>query len=302
LSSIAYFPIKGIYVQGTYAMRRSRIAPLADLPGTIFQNLLTSLQNIQKWSGTEELSKILLILFLSVIFSTYLSILLSAKNLKYRSIGSLVSSFFLSFAYILSTVFSFYGLSLILIDPVWQVRVFMGFSGTIGISCLYLSRLFEKPRFLQYGLIAFFCILSLLFANVSLTFGNVLHAQNTYEEAIAPVILNDLEASIAKVPNSPEKIRLALVGQLDYSSLARVAFKKYPIVQQIAIPYLSGNFFHALTRLRGLGFQFANHSVIRQFALTDAEEYPYPSEPILTRRMYKIYFVQPDIFAIDFKK
>ena len=203
--------------------------------------------------------------------------------------------------YFFCLLISFYGLSLVLVNPVWQVRTFMGFSAVVGIFCFYLSYIFYNSWFLRYFLIFFLCLLCLLFGNVSLTFGNALYAQNTYEEIIATVLLSDLEEGISKLSNVPENPKIAIAGQLEHSPLTSRSFYKYPILEKITISYFKTNWFHSFQRLKSLGFKF-REEYIRNPISKGEKEFTFSSKPIISRRIYDIYFKNRDTFVILFKK
>ena len=176
----------------------------------------------------------------------------------------------------------------------------MGFSAVVGISCFFLAHLFYFSRFLRYVLIFFLCLLYLSFANISLTLGNTLHYQNTQEEIIATVLLSDLEAEISKLSNPPEEPKIAIAGKLEHSALTSPAFIKYPILKAITKSYFRQNWFHAYQKLRSLGFKF-DFKYIRDI-IPGKEKFIASSQPILSRRIYDIYFVNNDTFVILFKK
>jgi hypothetical protein len=300
-SLIAYTPIKNVYVQEGYALRSSRISPVFILPQTFIRNLFYSLKHIRESLGNGTLSLLLYILFIIVVLTLLLSIFKKFRSNNKLSFTRLVFILILSLFYFFCLIISFYGLSLVLINPAfWAVRTFMGFSAVVGIFCFYLSYIFYNSWFLRYFLIFFLCLLCLSFANVSLTFGNTLYAQSTYEEIIATVLLSDLEEGISKLSNVPENPKIAISGKLERSPLTSIPFYKYPILKKITTSYFTPipNWFHTLTRLRSLGFRFSN--VVPMPG--EGQELTLSSKPIISRRIYDIYFENSDTFVILFKK
>ncbi len=176
----------------------------------------------------------------------------------------------------------------------------MGFSAVVGISCFFLAYFFDFFRFLRYFLIFFLCLLCLSFANISSTFGNTLHYQNTQEQIIATVLLSDLEEEISKLSNSAEKPKIAIVAQLKRSALTYQAFRKYPILKMITTSYFVENHRRGYFIFRSLGFKF-DYKYIRDI-IPEKEKFIASSQPILSRHIYDIYFVNNDTFIILFKK
>ncbi len=291
-SLIAYAPIKNVYVKGKYQLKGSEISPVLTLPKIFIINLFHSLKYIHESLGHGTLSLLIFILFIIVVSSLLLLIFKRFRSNNKLSFTRLVFIPILSLFYFFCLIISFYGLSLIFVNPVWQVRLFMGFSAVVGIFCFYLSYIFYNSWFLRYFLIFFLCLLCLSFANVSLTFGNALYAQNTYEERIATVLLSDLEQGISKLSNVPENPKIAIAGQLKYSPLTFRSFYKYPILEEIIKSYFTPNWFHSFQRLKSLGFRF-REEYIRKFT--------FSSQPIISRRIYDIYLENRDTFVILFK-
>jgi hypothetical protein len=299
-SLIAYTPIKNVYVKEGYALRSSKISPVLTLPQTFIRNLFHSLKNIRESLGHGTLSLLISILFIIVVSSLLLLIFKRFSGNNNLNFTRLVFILIFSLFYFFCLIISFYGLSLVLINPpFWAVRTFMGFSAVVGIFCFYLSYIFYNYWFLRYFLIFFLCLLCLSFANVSLTFGNALYAQSTYEEIIATVLLSDLEEGISKLSNIPENPKIAVSGKLEPSPLTSISFSKYPILKKITTSYFTPtpNWFHSLTRLRSLGFRFSNVDPIPG----EGQDLPFSSKPIISRRIYDIYLENRDTFVILFK-
>lgn len=302
-SLLGYTPIKNFYVKSNYGLERSQIPPMEDLPEIFIKNLLYSLKRLHESLGGGTLSFLIFALSITVILSF---ILLAFKNFFQNKSSNLMKLFLticLTLFYIFSLTVSFYGLSLIFIDPVWQPRTFMGFSAVIGISCFYLGHLFYPARFLRYFLIFFLCLLCVAFANLSLTFGNTLHYQNTQEEIIATVLLSDLEEEISKLYHSPAQPKIVMAGQLKPSALTSQAFRKYPILKIITQPYFKQSWTHGYGKLKSLEFQFdLDFKLIKKITPTKEKKFVSSSPPILSRRIYDIYFEDGDTFVILFKE
>lgn len=194
-------------------------------------------------------------------------------------------------------IVSFGGLNLFLMNFSFSSRNMMGVSAVIGISCFYLSHIFVS-KLLKGFLILFLCLLCLSFANVSLTAGNAMHHQNTYEEIIATMLLSDLEEQISKLPNPPKSPKIAIIGQrLKTSPLTYKAFEKYPIIRGLAVSYTKENSRHSYSRLKSLGFNFDFYIIPEQ-----EKKFVLDSQTILNRRIYDIYIKNNDKFIIRFKR
>lgn len=297
-SLLAYIPIKNFYVKNEYIFNKSQIPSLEDIPETFIKNLIYSVKNLYKLLGNGNLLFLILILGIAVILSLILLIFkefLQNKNNLSSSI-KLFITIFLTLFYCFFLTMSFLGLSLIFSNPLDQPRGYMGFSTVVAISCFFLAQLFYFSRFLRYFLIFFLCLLCLSFANISLTFGNTLHYQNTQEEIIATVLLSDLEEEVSKLSNLPEEPKIAIAGRLEHGALTSQAFRKYPILKTITKSYFRQGWPHGYQKLRSLEFKFGYKSIPKE------EKFMPSSPPILSRRIYDIYFENNDTFVILFKK
>ena len=279
---------------------------MEDIPKTFIKNLQYSITYLRELLGNGTiLSFLIFILGIVVILSLILLIFKKFRRNR-NNLSSLMKLFitiFLTLFYCFLLIASFCGLSLIFVNPLWHPRAYMGFSAVVGIFCFFLAQLFYSSRFPRYFLIFFLCLLCLSFANISLTFGNVLHYRNTQEQTIVTVLLTDLEEEISKLSNSPEKPKIAIAGQLlQRSALTDQAFRKYPILKIIT----PSNFNFVANSLRGYSkFQILKSQFGSKFIkdiIPEKENFIASSQPILSRRLYDVYFVNNDTFIILFKK
>ena len=290
------------FFKNEYVFRENQIPSLEYIPETFIKNLLYSVKYLRKFLGNSNLSFLIFILLIVVILSLILLIFKQFRQNK-NNLSSLIKlslTILLALFYCFALIVSFYGINLVLLDPQWQPRACMGFSAVVGISCFFLAYLFYVFRFLRYFLIFFLCLLCLSFANISSTFGNTLHYQNTQEQIIATVLLSDLEEEISKLSNPPEKPKIAIAGQLKHSALTYQAFRKYPILKTITKSYFLQDWDHGHHQLRSLGFKFDSKYI--KDIIPEEEKFMPSSQPILSRRIYDIYFENDDTFIILFKK
>ena len=305
VSSLGNMPeifIKQVYIQKEYILSNSQIPSWGDIPETFIKNLLYSVKYVRESLGNGQLLFLILILGIIIILSLILLIFKEFVQNTNNSLSliKLFITIFLTLFYCFSLIASFYGLSLILKSPPWQGSGWMGFSSVVGISCFFLAHLFNFSRFLRYFLIFFLCLLCLSFANISLTFGNTLHYQNTQEEIIATVLLSDLEEEISKLSNTPKKPKITIVGRLEHSALTYQVFRKYPILKRFTKSNFEQNWSHGYHKLRSLEFKFGSKFI--KEIIPEEEKFMPSSQPILSRRIYDIYFENNDTFVILFKK
>ena len=302
-SSLAYASfMKIFYAQKEYSLEHSQIPSLKYIPVTFIKNLLYLVKYLHEFLGNGKLLFLMTILGIVIIISL-ISLIFKEFTRNKNNLSSsrkLFITIFLTLFYCFSLIVSFQGLSLIFTSPQWQPRTWMGFSTVVGISCFFLAYLFYFSRFLRYFLLFFLCLLCLSFANISLTLGNILHYQNTQEQIIATVLLSDLEEEISKLSNPPEKPKIAIAGQLKASDLTYQAFRKYPILKAIATTHFSQNSGLTEVRLRSLEFKFG--SKLMKEIIPEEQKFMLSYQPILSRRIYDIYFDNNDTFVILFKK
>ncbi len=293
-SLLAYAPIKHIFVKGEYNITHSKTASFINIPKTVINNLLLSLQNINQW--LEGILKLLIILILVITIISLLIMLFRNIYLERNKLNGIkiISILLLMVGYSCIFIISLAGLMVLLENPVIWPRAFMGFAGIVCICSLFLSYIFSNIKTLKYFLIFLLSLFCLSFTNVSLTLGNVLNFQNNYEEMMATVLLSDLEESISKIPNPPENPKIAIGSPLEYSPLTIAAFNKYPILKQITWSYFIPNRHQGYKKFYSLGFKFSETPEIEQPFIPK-------TQPIITRRIYDVYLENNDTFVVTFK-
>jgi hypothetical protein len=123
--------------------------------------------------------------------------------------------------------------------------------------------------------------------NVSFILGNTLTHQSDYEERVATILLSDLEEKIPKFSINPQKIKIAIAGNLGYSALTNLAFAKYPIVNKIVQLYLRQGWGHSYHKLRSLGFPI--YPNLQGDVISRGKNFSPISAPIVSRSIYDIY-------------
>lgn len=301
-SILFYYPVRKISVKGTTGIERFQIPALKDIPEIFFNNLIMSLKFVRQSLGRDSLLVLLILILGALVIFSMVTVKFNQLNknrLNLSSFINLLITIILTLVNFFLLLVSFQGLSLIAVNPPMTPRIFMGFSTAVSISCFFLAHLFLLYcpfKFIKYSLVFFMCLLSLLFINISLTFGNLLSYQNTQEQIIATLIFSDLDEQISKLPNPPKNPKIAIVNQLKSNRLAsNKAFQKYPILRSIIIPiYRQGPF--GPQKLRTFGLEFERKIIPTK------EKFIPTSNPILTRHIYDIYFENNDTFIIQFKK
>ena len=310
ISLLAYLPIQNYYIwfkasdqSQKYKIKDTNSISLVD---RLIDNFSFSLQHISDSLGNGLLRQsiihahpLLLIFIVSFLFALTITYTLAKKFYykKHTRISFLkillIIIFIVFYSFLIIT--SIYGLGLFLSKQMVQPRVFMGFSAVVAISCFFIAYFFNPSTFFRYFLIFFLSLLCLSFINMSLTFGNILHYQNTQEQMIATILLSDLEEEIAKLPTSLKEPKLMIAGALEPSALTKQAFRKYPILRKINPSYLKQNDAVGSLTLKRLGFNF-------DFEILPKDNQFNPtSRPIVKRRTYNLYFENNDTFIIQFK-
>ena len=297
ISLIIYNWFKDFYINTNYGLIFSQIPALADLPTTLRENLRLSLKYIKNCLGSQYLSKIIYILFGTVIVISVLLILKQFQRKKYLLLAVGILTLF----YFFNLTASCYGFSLIMTNPIWQPRIFMGFTGVVAIACLYLARLVHLNRILKFILIFFLSLLCLQFANISATYVNVIYHQKIQSEIIEPVLLSDLETILLNLPNLPEKPQIIIIGSPEPSILNIQAFAKYPILEKIATPSFGQHPFVNLY-LQTREFRFLSVQSMSWQIRKAIDNFILSNPPITSNQIYNIYLKDNDIFIITFNK
>ena len=299
-----YIPLKNLYINNAYNLHHSQLIAFSTFPQKPINNLLASWKNIQQPLGDGTLINLLYILFFMTIATIIVNGIVSQKksitksrfksSLQYLSILSLI------IFYILCLIIGVSGVMLILENPIFAPRAMMGFGTLVAICCLFLSHEFllknQKP--FKYCLISFLCILSIAFANVSFTLGNVLYAQNVQDELIATILVSDLGEIVPKLPISLHHPTLAIVNSLEYTYGNIQAYKKYPILNKITWYYLKTNQVQFYTKLETLGFKFTTPGYEEHVFTGANNQFEPKTEALLIRPLYKIYFENNDLIVV----
>lgn len=304
-ASIAYIPIKNFYIDGEYTLYHSKTIPLSDFPQKIFDNLLFFWENVKSLLGQNTLSYFIYSLsFLAIVAVIYnIFILLKKASIEKHQITIIL---ILIIFYLVFLIAAPPGLMLILENPIFAPRTMIGFSGLIAIFCLFVSNQVLSKKgtiktYLQYCLIGLFCLVSLIFSNVSLTLGNAVNAQNVQEEMIITIMMSDLGEIIPKLPITQQPPTLVLVNSINYNYANLQAYQKYPIINSIIWRYLSSNQYQFYTKLKTLGFDFTPANAQDTIAKENQQFNP-KTKPLLVRGLYNIYFEDNNWLVVAFKK
>jgi hypothetical protein len=306
LSFLAYIPIKNHYIEGTYTSTYSKFPTLTQIPETITKNIISSWNQII-WGLQHSIMLFLIIGMLMLIVVTII-IQIIRNNLKQKKrLPPLITSLLLGIFYYFILICSFVFPSLILAQPVWTGRIFTGFTAVVGMGCLFLAHFCSVSKFslFKYILIFYLCLIVLSFTNLSLTYGNVIHHQNVYEQRIGTLIIADLEEAIIKLSLPLDKPKISFantehIRDLRTSILNLKALEKYPILYSLAYPYFTADNF-GITKFRTFGLNFEAKS--NQEFIDENKGYYIPTnEAIVSRQLYDIHLENSDTFVIVFKE
>ncbi len=316
-SFVAYLPIKNFYIQNpdSYGAKHSQIPSLELFIPTIIENFKQSWITIHLQLGNTPINFLLrfigILMTITIIYMLirkvyYLFILQKTTNQNNLLITTKICVYI-----IITLLYLFFILnatmfpSMILSNPTWSVRTFMGFSGIVGFSSLFLSQYWSSSKlfYLKDLLIFILSLLLLSFANVTLSYGNVIFQQNIYEQRVGSSIVDDIENNMKKLNLSLETLpKISFVFsensyQLKRASLNLKAFEKHPILSHIAYSNYSGSSF-GITKFTTMGFAFERISPLTLYE-NDNNYYTPKTSPIVNRQLYRIYW-ENDIFIVIF--
>lgn len=301
-SFFSYIPIKNIYIKGDYNLVSSQLPPINKILKIIIHNILVSWEKVIYSLG----NSIILFLMILLLILITITIFIHGFNNKFEfKIFELISCLLLKLFYYFILICSFMFPSTILLSPPFSPRIFTGFTAVVGIGCLYLGHYwsFSKFSWLKYLLIFHLSLIVLSFANISLTYGNVLHHQEVYEQRIGTLMIADIQEASSKLSLSSDKPKISFVnsetvGNLKTNVLNRKALEKYPILKSLDIPYFNPNNF---IKMVSFSFEFEAH-LSNEFIDKKKGYYIPKNEPIINRQLYNIYLENGDTFIILFKE
>jgi hypothetical protein len=315
ISFLAYIPLKTLYPLNEYSLQHSQLISISEFPQNFIRNLLSFWANIQRLLGHGIILNLLYILLIAIIFSiASKAINLFKKDLiidEGDAIASPSNSNYLSqYLFVTSSIIFFIlllllavpGAMLVLKNPIFEPRTATGLSALIAISCLLLSKLFssKKQNFFKYCLISFLFLLSLVFANVSFAFGNVLYNQNVQDEIIITMLVSDLGKIMPKLSASQPNISVAVVNTLDYTYGNIKTYEKYPILQNMTWYFLHPQI-QFYTKLETLGFKFNRPNYRKNIFTGPNNQFVPKTKAILNSSLYKIYFENNESLVIVFQ-
>ncbi|MDJ0650754.1 MAG: glucosyltransferase domain-containing protein [Xenococcaceae cyanobacterium MO_188.B19] len=306
LSFIAYIPIKNHYVAGEYSLTHSQLPSVTQITATIIQNIIKSWQEVRLSLGDNSII-LFLIIGLLILIAVNIVVQILRNNLNKKN-ADLITCLLLGVFYYIILLCSFIFPSMILASPPFSARIFTGFTALVGIGCLFLAccSSFSKFSWFKYVLIFYLSLIVLSFANISLTYGNVIYHQNFHEQRIGTLIIADIEEAISTLSISSSqadrpKISFAnseKIRNLRRSILNKKAFEKYPILYSIASPYFDTDTFQIFKSF-SLNFE-AQKS--QNFIDKNKGYYIPKNEPIINRQLYNIYLENGDTLVIVFKE
>ncbi|WP_017293251.1 glucosyltransferase domain-containing protein [Geminocystis herdmanii] len=304
-SMILYIPIKNQYKLDEYTLKSSQLPTFNNLPQTIINNILSSWNLTKFHLGTSTIIWLLYLLGFFVIFTIIFKCLFDKT--KDTLLKNKLISFALAIFYYLIIITSFIFPSYILLNPPLHTRIFLGFTAIVCFSCFFLVQLLSNfnIKYFNLLLIFYFSLIALSFINISLTFGNVTHQQNLYEERIGMSILRDIENLSNDYSLPLDKAKISFVNSekvftLKPNNLVQKSLEKYPIIQPLAYQYLSSDNF-GITKLKTFGIEI--ESLPKEDFYSDDKDYYQPLKPpVLKRQLYNIYLENNNVFVITFNE
>lgn len=306
LSFLAYIPIKNNYTEGAYTSKYSQLPTLNQIPKTITQNIIHSWDKMT-WDLQNNIIFFLMIGLLILIGVNIIIQIINHSFKRKKNLLYLILSLLLGIFYYFLLVCSFIFPSLILVQPAWSARIFTGFTAVVGMGCLFLVYFWSassKFSWLRYILVFYISLIVLSFTNLSLTYGNVIHHQNLYEQKIGTLIIADIEEASIKssIPLDQLKVTFANTERIKHlrrNILNLKALEKYPILSSLAYPYFTTDNF-GIDKFKTFGLDFEALSN-QEFIQQNKGYYIPTNEPIITRQLYDIYLEKGDTFVISFK-
>lgn len=307
IGMILYIPIKNLYKLDEYTLKQSELPEFNQLPQTIINNILGSWNLTKFHLGTSTITWLLFLLGIFVIFTIIFNILFEFEQKKTILLKNKLISFVLAIIYYLIIITSFIFPSYILLNPPWHTRFFLGFTAIICFFCIFLAQLLSKfnIKYFNFLLIFYFSLIALSFINISLTFGNVVHQQNLYEERVGMLILRDIENLSNDYSLPLDKAKISFVNSekvftLKPNNLVQKSLEKYPIIKPLAYQYLSPDNF-GITKLNTFGINIEPLPK-ENFYRDNKDYYQSLKPPILKRHLYNIYLENNNVFVITFNE
>ena len=306
LSFLAYIPIKNHYVRGKYTLSYSTLPPVNQIPVTIAKHIIRSWSSIhfQLGDGTIFFLMIglLILIALTIIFQ------ISENTLKKKNhFTHLIASLLLGIFYYFILISSFIFPTVILAQFPWHTRIFTGFTGVVGIGCLFLAHFWSASKFsfLKYILIFYLSWIVLSFTNLSLTYGNVIHHQNVYEQRVGTLIIADIEETSKQLSLPLDQLKISFANKEQRRGLRRnilnlKALEKYPILYSLAYPYFQGGDF-GIHKFKTFGLNF--EAPLNRELIDKNKGYYIPTnEPVVSRQLYDIHLEHEHTFVVIFKE
>jgi hypothetical protein len=308
-SMILYSPIKNIYELSEYTIKSGELPKLDNIIQPVLNNIIKSWDVSKYHFGNNAMLYLFLGLMIFVFLVICINILFinNGQQKSFNTFQNKIISIVLALFYYSIIIISFIFPSYILLNPPWHTRIFLGVTAIVCFSCFFLVKSLSnlKPNFLNYILVFYFSLITLLFTNLSLTYGNVIHQQDLYEERIGTLIINDIENLINEKSMPLNKPKVVFVNSekvrdIRSNVLIKKSLDKYPILNSIAPPYFTPDNF-GITKLETFGLEI--ESLPKEDFYRDNKDFYQPNNsPILKRQLYNIYLENDQVFVITFNE
>ena len=299
LSLLVYSLTKDFFGLKQYIESRTEIPNAFELPGVLLGNLVSSYNYLIGLMNKEQFILLFIsfsFILSSVIFGYFHSYLIKREKSS-RPIRPATILFIIFYLIIL--IFSSYGLALIFEGGVYRPRYFMGFSTSLALFVLLSLSFCERKTVCKSFVYPCFMFYLLISINVAATYGNSLRIQWNKESLISSIILDDITnktfgRETEHLPN------LVFLNEMPPSPMSKIAFSKFPIIQELVVNHFKPGWFFGSIRMKMLGFE--RYEILRrhdscQFFSDDNEK----TRPLISRTLYDIYVCDSQHVAIRFK-
>lgn len=223
-----------------------------------------------------------------IIVNTYIITAISLRNIFKAQ--NIIQSVQKSFLYILATmtiIIAPHFPQLILTRPVLQPRTFLSFGVLTSIMLVDATLLLYKYNKYKIILLAINTYLICNFLIIGNIYGNLLSAQDTWENNILPILTNDLQ----KVKEDKKCHDIFISDDIGYSPAFRNISNNYRVLRKLIEPRLGNDYFPEYY-LRYYGLHFRKH----------IKAYYGPYQTIISSPRYDIGVLPDNTCFISFKK
>jgi hypothetical protein len=275
-----YFLITRIITLGPYATTFGKVLSLSKFQIGLYNNIMTYISILfNDWKGN-FVGAVMVVVVLSAFITFIISVINNESNIASK-ISRVISILLVLPLIVLASYFP----QIVLEQPIWVPRTFIGIGAILTLSCLQLysfcsATYSSDSRYKKIIMLLPICFLSYALLVVSFSFAKATSSQKDFESYRLTRLGGDAEEII----QSHNINSVGFIGSIGQNPLLQNTMRKFPLIGRLVPLHINYNWRWGHMQLRSMGIS------LNPIDLNEDERKAITNKlPIIDKSLYSIY-------------